>query len=193
MPEGVLIMNSAATLAGIKTGSLVNIACGGESWNEVKDDIRRLNKLLRDKGVRVIPFHWSGRNVLLYVYRPDQLQADMDRPEVRRILAGMGYECSNADRTVVRLAQKVHNRKSSADFPHEIGLFLGYPPADVEAFMTHKDVGCKYIGCWRSYTDAEMARKTTAKFKKCARIYGEEWAHGRTIDELTVRLAKRGA
>lgn len=193
MPEGVLIANSAPTLAGIKTGSLVNVACNGESWDEVKDDIRRLNRTLRDKGVRVIPFHWSGKNVLLYIYRPEQLQADIDRPEVQRILRDKGYECSNADRTVVSLAQKVHGRKSSADFPHEIGLFLGYPVEDVVAFMTHKDVGCNYIGCWRSYTDAEAARRTTNKFKQCSRIYGEEWAKGRTIDQLTVRVNKCGA
>ena len=45
-------------------------------------------------------------------------------------------------------------------FPHEIGLFLSYPPEDVRGFIEHKGHESKCDGCWKVYGDAERAKKT---------------------------------
>ena len=39
-------------------------------------------------------------------------------------------------------------------FPHEIGIFLGYPLADVAGFIRNKGRNCKCIGTWKVYGDA---------------------------------------
>lgn len=45
-------------------------------------------------------------------------------------------------------------------FPHEIGLFLGYPPEDVQGFLADPGGGrCKLCGHWKVYHDVEGARR----------------------------------
>ena len=72
-------------------------------------------------------------------------------------------------------------------FPHEVGLFLGYPPGDVRSFMKDTRHGVKCTGCWKAYGNEEEARKTFAKFRKCTDVYRRELSRGRSLLQLTVR------
>ena len=71
-------------------------------------------------------------------------------------------------------------------FPHEIGLFLGYPIDDVVAFIANKGRNCLCCGCWKCYTDAEAAQKAFCRFRKCTSVYKRLFACGRTLDQLAV-------
>ena len=46
------------------------------------------------------------------------------------------------------LARLIERLKDADEFPHEIGLFLGYPPEDVEGFIQEPN-GQKYTGIWK--------------------------------------------
>lgn len=48
--------------------------------------------------------------------------------------------------------------QSAPDFPHEIGLFLGYPAEDVKGFIENKAACSKCSGCWKVYGDEQAAR-----------------------------------
>lgn len=41
--------------------------------------------------------------------------------------------------------------KEKAEFPHEIGILLGYPIKDVEGFIQNKGENYKYSGYWKVY------------------------------------------
>lgn len=45
------------------------------------------------------------------------------------------------------------------EFPHEIGLFLGYPVWDVEGFIKHNGENYKLCGYWKVYDDLPGAIK----------------------------------
>lgn len=63
-----------------------------------------------------------------------------------------------------KLLQK---RLEEPEFPHEIGIFLGYPLEDVDGFITHQGENCKLCGCWKVYGNVEQARRTFANYEKC--------------------------
>lgn len=44
---------------------------------------------------------------------------------------------------------------SSKTFPHEIGLFLGYPVEDVKGFIENKGENCVKCGAWKVYCNPE--------------------------------------
>ena len=46
----------------------------------------------------------------------------------------------------------------SGEFPHEVGLFLSYPPEDVKGFIDHRANDFKCAGLWKVYGDVEQAR-----------------------------------
>ena len=181
MSEDYLIRNCAPTLAGIKNANLFNRPCSDRA--ELVSSLCRLNRRLSQKGLRVVPLRFSETKALIYLYRPRQLSADLRHTEAVRILDPLGYDCTKSEQCLVRLARKL---REQGDFPHEIGLFLGYPPGDVCGFMENKPRTCKCVGCWKVYTDEAGARQKFAQYRKCTKIYRDAWAKGIDIERLTV-------
>ena len=99
------------------------------------------------------------------------------------MLSGAGYQGKSCEQCVARL---MHRLREGQEFPHEVGLFLGYPPEDVEGFIENKARSCKLTGYWKVYSDEEKAKKIFAKYSKCTRVYTEQYAGGKTIERLTV-------
>ena len=60
------------------------------------------------------------------------------------------------------------------------------PPEDVLGFMKSPRSGFKLTGCWKVYGDAERARLTFEKFRKCTNIYTALWKHGSSLERLAV-------
>lgn len=187
MSEDHLVLHCAPTLAGIKTASL--FTCPYESQAEILDSVRRMNKLLNPKGLRVLPLRFSESKALIYIYRPQKLSADLADSTAAEILHRNGYDSDRCEQCVVRLVRKL---RQQSEFPHEIGLFLGYPPEDVNGFIEQGPDLCKCTGCWKVYGDVESAQKKFAQYKKCTRLYREQWAKYRDIERLTVKTRAAG-
>ena len=98
-------------------------------------------------------------------------------------LAEQGYPDLRVEAAVDLLCARL---AQDGAFPHEIGLFLGYPIDDVVAFIANKGRNCLCCGCWKCYTDAEAAQKAFCRFRKCTSVYKRLFACGRTLDQLAV-------
>ena len=180
MLRNELIEYCAPTLAGIKTGNMFTIR---DYPDDVLDQIRGLNRILTPKGLRLIPIKKTEKIMILYLYRPDLLTIDLKNPGAKKILRTKGYSCGNDNCCVVEL---VKHLSSDESFPHEIGLFLGYPPEDVEGFMKDPCKGVKCCGCWKVYGNVCEAQKTFEKIRKCNNIYNREAKCGRPLESLIV-------
>jgi hypothetical protein len=175
-----MIEYGAPTLAGIKTGNAFSVH---SSENGITEEIRAINHVLTKKGLRMVPIKQTDRFTLVYLYRPSRLKKDLSSPEAVSILSGKGYSCDDPDRC---LAQLVEHLRYDKEFPHEIGLFLGYPPEDVRSFMKSPCQGVKCVGCWKAYSNKEEAEKTFERFQKCTEIYKKEANQGKSLEELIV-------
>ena len=181
MREELIIRHCSPTLAGIKTGSLFN--CSYENEEMLYDDLRALNKNLIPRGVRILPVRYYGNRALIYLYRPERLSRDLSDNDALALLKARGYHCSCTDQYVIQLMKRL---KASEEFPHEIGLFLGYPPSDVKGFIDNHGKACKYSGCWKVYSDEQSACRLFEKYRRCTEIYCLKCAQGVSIDRLTV-------
>ena len=177
--EKYLIEHCAPTLASLKTASLINLP-----WEtELERQILRCNGELSTKGVELLVLRKKGNRALVYVYRKKMLEQDLKQRKARRILRRYGYRTIGVQEALERLANPL---SIQSGFPHEIGLFLGYPPEDVEGFIQNCGRNCKCSGCWKVYCNEYEARKTFEQYAKCRRIYGQLWREGRNIQQLTV-------
>ena len=181
MPEEIMIQQCAPTLAGIKTGSL--FSCPYETEQSLLEDVRRMNGLLVPKGLCLLPLRYTQSSALLYLYRPAELRRDLDGQLARQLLARAGYPPARSERCIAALIRRLRQNK---DFPHEIGLFLSYPPEDVRGFIEHRACDFKCAGLWKVYGDEEKACKMFERFKKCTEIYCALWRSGSNIEQLTV-------
>ena len=100
----------------------------------------------------------------------------MQRKDVRVFLRQCGYDLSGGMESVIcQLARRLCLR---ADFPHEIGIFLGYPLRDVVGFICNKGQNYSCCGHWKSYGDAEQAQQTFDAYKKCTACYQHLYEKG---------------
>ena len=75
---------------------------------------------------------WAGcPRCLLLVYRPERLERQLADPAVRSLLLQEGYPVEGG---LEAMLETLTCRLAQEDFPHEVGLFLGYPHEDVEGF-----------------------------------------------------------
>ena len=180
MSNETLIRSCAPTMASLKTGNMFN--CAFESREEMINELRRLNQSLGKKGLRILPLRWREGKALLYLFRPKMLRRDLMNPLAGRILSECGYTCTD---TNVCLARLIARLRTEPDFPHEIGLFLGYPPADVDGFM-HRKEDFKLSGLWKVYDDVEGAIRQFARCRHCTEVYLNCLARGFSLDRLAV-------
>ena len=88
---------------------------------------------------------------LLLVYSKPQLERRMADPQVQHVLRHFAYPVGQPLDVLLRnLKRRI---AMSKDFPHEIGLFLGYPIEDVVDCSIRRK-GCKLSGLWKVYGDA---------------------------------------
>lgn len=177
MSEELIVRHCAPTLANLKTGSL--FVCPITDRPSFFSSLRSLNELLVPKGLRALPLRIREYSALVYLYRPSRLKKDLEDPAAIKILQDHGYSCYG--KCLPKLIERI---RASEEFPHEIGLFLGYPPEDVQGFLDHRP--CKCCGYWKVYGDENKAKKTFDLYKKCERVYCQQLARGIDIKRLTV-------
>ena len=180
MSDETLIRSCAPTMASLKTGNMFN--CAFESREQMTDELRRLNQSLGHKGLRILPLRWRDGKALLYLYRPRMLERDLRDPLAGKLLSECGYCPENTNACLARLIARL---RTEEDFPHEVGLFLGYPPADVDGFM-HRKKECKLCGLWKVYSDVEYALRQFARCRHCTEVYLNCLSRGFTLDRLAV-------
>lgn len=73
--------------------------------------------------------------MLVYVYRTSMLSCDLKQDIACGLLIKCGYCMETPERCLVYLIKR---SSESDEVPHEIGLFLGYPPEDVYGFIENK-------------------------------------------------------
>ena len=183
MPEDILVQCCAPTLAGIKTGSM--FSCPFEDAKTLAADLRLLNRSLASYGLRILSLRYSEGRALLYLFRPDRLREDLKNRSAQEILNEAGYGGLAADQCLVRLIRRLRER---GDFPHEIGLFLSYPPEDVRGFIENHAQNYKFIGYWKVYGDEAAARRTFEKYKKCTDSYCKRLSAGCALSQLAVAV-----
>lgn len=181
MSEEIVVRNCAPTLAGIKTGSM--FSCSFPNEESLRSYVRKLNCSLRGKGLRVLPLKFQNGRALIYIYRPAYLTRDINQDTAKRILSERGYGTECADKCVSLLRRRMYENE---EFPHEIGLFLGYPPEDVQGFIMNKAVNYKYSGLWKVYGDVESAKQTFLRYKRCTDSYCAMLKNGNSLERLAV-------
>lgn len=181
MQEELIVRHCSPTLAGLKAGSM--FTCPYDCPVKMKEEIRQINKRLKNKGLRMIPLRFSDKRVLLYLYRSSKLEKDLEHELAQKLLLQEGYAKERCTNCIAKLVARFRRFEG---VPHEVGLFLGYPPEDVHGFIENKACGYKCSGCWKVYGNQEEALKTFEKYKKCTEIYCAKWAGGMPLEKLAV-------
>ena len=187
MLERAIVAHGAPTLAGLKLGSLFNVALA--ELSVLEEEMQLLNGELLPKAVALALLRTGAPRALLYLYRTSTLFQELQREEVRAFLRQWGYQRFSPEEALAHLRERV---AAAGSFPHEIGVFLGYPLSDVQEFIRSAGRNCLLSGYWKVYSNADAAREIFARYRKCTDVYLRRFQDGFSLSRLTV-CAKKAA
>lgn len=178
--EKIIGNHCSPVLMGLKPSNLVSFS--KEKLPEVPEYAKLYTEQLREEGICLELICSCKRHYLLLVYRPDMLEAYLNRDEVRRMLFKDGYPMDGNLEEMISYLKERYMQKQGA--PHEIGIFLGYPLEDVEGFQKYGGNGCKMCGYWKVYGDVEKAKKLFMQFDKCREFICNQLCAGYNIYQI---------
>lgn len=157
-----LAQHCAPALAGIKAASL--FSCFKKDFPAFESLLLQYQQAFAETDIRFCVLCQCSKRYLLLVYRESALGKQLFLPLVQKILQDAGYPDGSLSELLNHLRKRF---AQTASFPHEIGVFLGYPPEDVIAFQTHKGKNFSLCGYWKVYGDPHQARQTFYRFDRC--------------------------
>ncbi len=180
--ESVLVEQCAPTLVGLKPASLFRYQPGPS--DEGRIPLARWKGALAARGIRVRVLKACPRTGawMIYLYREAWITRILCQPEIQDFLRRQGYRPEEGCQAMLtRLSRRLCLEE---DYPHEIGVFLGYPLEDVEGFIRHRGRDFTCCGYWKVYGDAAAAQRRFDCYRRCTRICLERLRRGTALTKL---------
>ena len=187
--EEVLVEQCAPTLARVKPASMFRYQprdLKAEPVELALEKLPALQKTLAARGIRIriLKNCPKTETLLFFVFRTEMCRRILEDRASRAFLRAGGYDTEHGmDALLEQFSEKICLRES---FPHEIGVLLGYPLADVIGFIRNGGRNCRGQGCWKSYSDPAGAMRSQEMYRKCTRIYKRLFAAGTPLTKLAV-------
>ena len=175
-----LMVKLAPVLVRLKPSCLLSLCnckmCGGENhydlWKVQKENTAQILEI-SFKELRDTP---RGKQVLFY--NPEILFGTITQSENLAYLERFGYSsrCTLKDFLELLKARFYALGASSSSgknvsFPHEIGIFLGYPLKDVKGFIEKGSLPLAKIGRWQVFGESEESIQLMNIHKKAEEVF----------------------
>jgi len=113
---------------------------------------------------------------MIYLYREAWITRILCQPEIQDFLRRQGYRPEEGCQAMLtRLSRRLCLEE---DYPHEIGVFLGYPLEDVVGFIRNRGRNYTCCGYWKAYGDPEAAQKRFDQYRRCTAACCEQFRKG---------------
>jgi len=175
-----LMLECAEVLAGVKPANLISLVnrtqlCGRNLYQLWQSHHEELATRFADLTIKVL--QTKERALLLLCYNNNHLERHLAHAGIRALLHKAGYETDAANEAL--LGELCRRIESNDSFPHEIGLFIGYPAKDVAAFMglIKLPFACQCL--WKIYGNPEQSLGLAEQFRCCRQRMGAILATGK--------------
>lgn len=150
----VIANQCAPVLTDVKPSNLLILTSGEEEVFLQMEELPGISRLCLYEG--------EHKSTWL-LCRRDRLESELVWPQTGEFLKQYGYRMvqESLDEKLLRLQHRFAEYKEGRQpFPHEMGVFLGYPLGDVKGFIEHH--GKEYLcsGYWKVYQDEQKAKST---------------------------------
>ena len=171
-----IVFQCAPLLSGLKISNLLII---DENLSEA---------VARILSVTDISVYWlvCSRNRLSFLlYNDKELTDYLLRNDVNQMLEQSGYAGLDTEQALQLLSGRYQRyMEKKGGFPHEIGLFLGYPVEDVKGFIKNGGKNCLYTGYWKVYRNTSEKTKLFARFDYVRELMVLLACHGAELPEI---------
>ena len=120
-------------------------------------ELARISMKLHNTNISLIILCTCKKRHLVMVYRAKELEEHLRSKEVSDYLR---------------------------EFPHEVGVFLGYPICDIKGFLENKGERYLHSGYWKIYGNLEETRKKFLSYDEARETAIDEFLSGRELESI---------
>ena len=169
-----LIIQNAAVLKGKRISGMLFL-------ND--KELARISMKLHNTNISLIILCTCKKRHLVMVYRAKELEEHLRSKEVSDYLREFGYRRDDFISNLIRLHQRMNGfYNKMKEFPHEVGVFLGYPICDIKGFLENKGERYLHSGYWKIYGNLEETRKKFLSYDEAREIAIDEFLSGRELE-----------
>jgi len=179
--DQTLLYFGAPALCGLKAASLVSIDDKLAAASEKK--LQTLNAELGKNGRGIINVKRCGSRTLFFLYDRKVLQLSLSGKKELAYLAAKNYPVRKGFNAI--LSELLKRLSFQESFPHEIGIFLGYPLEDVILFEKQKGEGCLYSGMWKVYGNVQESLSKMTLYRNCCMKCNRLFERGMKLTEIS--------
>lgn len=155
--ETQLALQCAPLIAGLKMSNLLIIE--GDNFCEIR-------QVLRDTSISCFALSKTKQRLMTILYNKEKLEAYLSDRNVKAFLRECGYQETSLSKILPEFGLRYQKYVSGKEeFPHEMGVLLGYPIEDVEGFMKNEGENFLYIGYWKVYANLSVKIQLFRKFE----------------------------
>ena len=171
-----LIIQNAAVLKGKRISGMLFL-------ND--KELARISMKLHNTNISLIILCTCKKRHLVMVYRAKELEEHLRSKEVSDYLREFGYRRDDFISNLIRLHQRMNGfYNKMKEFPHEVGVFLGYPICDIKGFLENKGERYLHSGYWKIYGNLEETRKKFLSYDEARGIAIDEFLSGRELESI---------
>lgn len=148
-------------------------------------DIMKVKQILKYSDVDCELISVKNGKATMLLYRLAELEAYFQNKEIRILMQFMGYTDFSKEALFARFQKHyVAYQQEDAEFPHEMGFFLGYPLEDVVGFIQNQGKNFLYTGYWKVYADLQEKVALFQKFDMAQEQLVQYVSDGGSLEEL---------
>ena len=171
-----LIIQNAAVLKGKRISGMLFL-------ND--KELARISMKLHNTNISLIILCTCKKRHLVMVYRAKELEEHLRGKEVSDYLREFGYRRDDFISNLIRLHQRMNGfYNKMKEFPHEVGVFLGYPICDIKGFLENRGERYLHSGYWKIYGNLEETRKKFLSYDEAREIAIDEFLSGRELESI---------
>lgn len=175
--ERLLALHCAPVLKNRKASNMFHVE--KDAFEDLHATLALYHEKLEKKGICLRLFQQNKERVTVFVYRRRRLSLLLQREDIRVFLQRYGYPSLGLSEILDHLDRRLDEAEG---YPHEIGVFLGYPLYDVEGFIEQRE--CVMMGYWKVYRYPSAARRLFALYDACIRELLNGLRCGQCIEQL---------
>lgn len=156
--EMLLALHCAPLLHGLKVSNLVKLT---------RNQSVALCHNIKPSGLSIWFLDCEKDENQVLLYRKTEMEYMLHQIRVQEVLHQFGYVEFHVIPVLVHLSEEMRRYKAGKrEFPHELGILLGYPIEDVLGFMENQGENYAYCGYWKVYGNIQQAKERFAAYNK---------------------------
>lgn len=177
--ETQIAFHCAPLLAGLKLSNLLMLQ---------NRELGRVTGILKRAGISYFIVAVANGKVAVLLFDRHRLESYLQEEKVWKIFQDMGYQTHAMGKILYAFRLRYEKYLLwNQEFPHEMGLLLGYPVEDVKGYILNEGENCLYTGYWKVYGNLTETMALFRQFEKAREVLMGFLANGISIAEVVQR------